>query len=72
MARIASYNYYAVANDGAIARLDPQIRANPHIYPPDELLENAEIIFQISPAAEERYQAAWREYSDWVEAGAGQ
>lgn len=62
MADIVNYNHYAPAHDGALDLIDPQIRNDPLVFPPNELLTNAEIIFPISAAAEQRYQAAWKQF----------
>jgi spermidine/putrescine transport system substrate-binding protein len=60
MAEIASYNLYAIANDGAFDLLSDEIRNNPLIFPPNEMMVNSEIILSISPEAEIRYQEAWQ------------
>jgi spermidine/putrescine transport system substrate-binding protein len=70
MAKIANFNYFAVAHDGALPLIDAEIRSDPLVYPPEELLKEAEIVFQLRPEAEIRYRAAWDEFTAWVEAGA--
>jgi spermidine/putrescine transport system substrate-binding protein len=62
MASIANYNHYAPAHDGALDLIDPQIRDDPLVFPSNDLLTHAEIIYPISAAAEQRYQAAWKQF----------
>lgn len=66
MAEIVSFNHYAPANDGAIALLSPDIRADPLIFPPENVLANAEIIFSISDPAEQLYLSSWEEFTTGV------
>jgi spermidine/putrescine transport system substrate-binding protein len=69
IAAIANYNHYAVPHDGALELLSPELRGNPLVYPPESDLIDAEIIFQISPLSEGRYQTAWSHFVDVTEAG---
>jgi spermidine/putrescine transport system substrate-binding protein len=62
MAKIVDYNQYAPANDGAIALLPPEIRSNPLIFPPENVLAKAEIIYPVSDQAEQLYLSAWDEF----------
>ena len=62
MASIVEFNYFAAAHDGAFPLLPSDIRNDPLIYPPDDLLQNAEIILAISPEAESRLVAAWGQF----------
>ena len=66
MARIANFNFYAVANDGAMPLIADEIRKSPLIYPPEDQLLNSEIIFSISPEAESRYQSGWAKFTGAV------
>jgi spermidine/putrescine-binding protein len=43
-ARIVNGVHYAGANKAAWERIDPKIRSNPAIYPPQEILEHCELI----------------------------
>jgi len=43
-ARIVNCVHYAGANQAAWDRIDPRIRANPAIYPPQEILDRCELI----------------------------
>ena len=63
MAKIANFNYYAVANDGAMPFIEEEIRSSLIIYPPNDLLINSEIILSISPEAESRFLEAWEKFT---------
>ena len=63
MAKIANFNYYAVANDGAMPFIEEEIRSSLIIYPPNDLLIKSEIILSISPEAEDRYLEAWEKFT---------
>jgi spermidine/putrescine transport system substrate-binding protein len=58
-AQIVNENYYASANEAARDFIDPEIRDNPVIFPPNEDMVNGEIYMPLSPAAEKLYRETW-------------
>ncbi|MEW5961051.1 MAG: spermidine/putrescine ABC transporter substrate-binding protein, partial [Chloroflexota bacterium] len=54
-AQIVNDNYYATVNEAALPFIDPEIRHNPIIFPPNEALTNAEIYFPLNPQGNELY-----------------
>ncbi|HMN59654.1 MAG TPA: spermidine/putrescine ABC transporter substrate-binding protein [Anaerolinea sp.] len=67
MAEIVNYNHYAPAHDGAIALLPSDIRTDPLIFPSDDVLANAEIIFPVSDSTEQLYQSSWEDFIAGIE-----
>lgn len=63
-AAIVNYNYYATPNEAARPLLDPALRDDPVIFPPDEELHNAEIILPLSAEGQARYDQLWAELFD--------
>jgi spermidine/putrescine transport system substrate-binding protein len=60
--QIVNVNYYSMANDAAEAFIDPEILNDPIIYPPNEDLENAEIMLPLSPEGEKLYAQVWERF----------
>ena len=63
-ARIVAESFYPMANDAALPLIDPEILANPVIYPPPEALQHAELTLPLSPDGTERRRAAWQIFLD--------
>jgi spermidine/putrescine transport system substrate-binding protein len=61
-AEIVNYNYYATANEAAFPYIDPDIINNPVIFPPNESLQNAEIILPLNPDGEKLYSEIWERF----------
>lgn len=58
-AMIVNQNYYASANETAREFIEPEIRNDPVIFPPDEDLKKGEVYLPLSPAGEATYQELW-------------
>ncbi|MBI4787489.1 MAG: spermidine/putrescine ABC transporter substrate-binding protein [Chloroflexi bacterium] len=61
-AAIANENYYATPNEAALPLINPELLNDPVIFPPNELLKNAEIVMPLSPGGEIMYDAIWQRY----------
>jgi spermidine/putrescine transport system substrate-binding protein len=61
-AQIANENHYATPNEAAFPFIDPAIHNDPVIYPPNQNLQNAEIILPLSPEGESLYQNIWERF----------
>lgn len=58
-AQIANENLYATPNEAAWPFIDPEILNDPVVFPPNDDLQNAEIILPLSPAGQELYAGIW-------------
>lgn len=63
-AQYTNTNFYATANDAAHDLIDPAIRGNPAIFPPSELLQNAEILMPLSVEGEALYDSIWARFME--------
>lgn len=61
-ADIANQNYYATPNEAAQSFIDPEILSDPVIFPPAEVLRNAEIILPLSPQGQKMYDQIWARF----------
>ena len=61
-AQIINETFYWLPNDAAMSLVDPEIRDNPAIFPPSEMLQNAEIILPLSPEGEALHAQAWERF----------
>ncbi|MBL8155412.1 MAG: spermidine/putrescine ABC transporter substrate-binding protein [Anaerolineae bacterium] len=61
-AQMINEHYYPMANEAAEPFIDPAIRDNPVIYPPDEVLRNAELIVPLSVDGQQRYLELWERF----------
>lgn len=59
-AAIVEHNFYATPNDAAKPLIDPAIRDDAVIFPPNKAMHNAEIILALSDAGQARYDALWK------------
>ena len=62
--KIINESYYPMANDAAAPFISPEIINNPIIYPPREVIENAEIILSLSPEGLKLYEDIWQQFID--------
>jgi len=60
--RIVNENYYPMATEAADAFIDPEILNDPVVYPPNEDLDNAEIMLPLSPEGEKLYADIWERF----------
>lgn len=60
--QIVNVTYYSMANEAAEAFIAPEILSDPVIYPPNEDLENAEIMLPLSSDGEELYAEIWERF----------
>jgi spermidine/putrescine transport system substrate-binding protein len=68
-ARLTNFNRYSSPNDAAREQVDPALRDNPALFPPQELMRNAQIQYALSDEARTRYQAIWDEARALIPAG---
>ncbi len=61
-AEIVNETYYATANEAARLLVDPEIQEDPLIFPPIEVLQNAEVILPLSPESTELYDQIWERF----------
>lgn len=52
-------NFYASANDAALAQLKPALAQNPVLFPPQEVMQNIEIVMPLSVEGEKQYAQIW-------------
>ena len=55
------YIYYSTPNKAVIEAMDPELRKNPAIIPPDEALEGCEVCTQYDPEVTALYNDLWKE-----------
>jgi spermidine/putrescine transport system substrate-binding protein len=61
-AQIANENHYATPNEAAYPLIDPGLRDDPLIFPPNEDLQKAEIILPLSQEGQKLYDQIWRRF----------
>jgi len=61
-AEIVNETYYATANEAARSLVDPEIQEDPLIFPPIEVLQNAEVILPLSPEGTELFDQMWESF----------
>lgn len=61
-AQIVNASYYWLPNDAALPLVNPEIRDNPAIFPPPQMLKNAEILMALSPEVEALYEQEWERF----------
>lgn len=63
-ARITNELLVATPNEAARPLIAPDVLNDPLIFPPNELLQNAEIELPLSPEGERRHDAIWQRFLD--------
>lgn len=66
-AEIVNETYYATANEAARSLVDQEIQDDTLIFPPIEVLQNAEVILPLSPANTELYDQTWERFKSELE-----
>ncbi|HEX2621057.1 MAG TPA: spermidine/putrescine ABC transporter substrate-binding protein [Phototrophicaceae bacterium] len=61
-AKLVAWNFYATPSDAARPLIDPTILNNPAIFPPNDLLKNAEVMLPLSPKTAEIQDSIWNEF----------
>lgn len=61
-AQIANENLYATPNEAAWPLIDPELRNNPLVFPPNKDMARAEIILPLSPEGQELYNQIWQKF----------
>jgi spermidine/putrescine transport system substrate-binding protein len=61
-AQIANENRYATPNEAARPFMNPAILNDPVIFPPNQDLQNAELVLPLSPAGEKLYADLWARF----------
>jgi spermidine/putrescine transport system substrate-binding protein len=61
-AQVVNEKKYASVNDAALPLIQPEIRNDPVIYPPNQDLQNGHIILPLSPEGEKRYADLWARF----------
>lgn len=61
-AQIVNEFYYAVPNEMAVGYIEPQIRNNPNVFPPKEMLENAEMNLPLSSDGQKLWNQVWERF----------
>jgi putrescine transport system substrate-binding protein len=61
-ARNSSFVHYAVANSAAYPLIDPQVRGNPSIFPPPEIMQRLVVDLPHSPAYLRALTRAWTRF----------
>jgi spermidine/putrescine transport system substrate-binding protein len=61
-AQIVNESYYPIPNDAAQPFIDPDILADPIIYPNASDLKNAEVSLPLSPQGEKLYDDIWKRF----------
>lgn len=63
-AKITNENLYATPNETAKPFIDPALRNNPVVFPPNEAMHNAEIILPLSQTGKKLYEETWERFID--------
>ena len=63
-AQIVEYNHYPTPNEGAMSLIDPEVLANPLIFPPNEALAHAELFLPLDDATQAMWDTEWQRYLD--------
>lgn len=58
-AKILEYNYYSTPNDGVAPLVAEELRNNPLIFPPNEVLQDSSLILSLGTEVEARYAEIW-------------
>lgn len=58
-AEIVQSNYFASANEAALAYIDPALTGDPALYPPQSVMERTEIVLPLSAEGEALYARVW-------------
>jgi len=61
-AKIVNETYYATAHEAARSLVDPEIQEDTLIFPPIEVLQNAEVTLPLSQEATELYDQTWESF----------
>lgn len=63
-ASLIQRTFYALPNEAALALLGPALAGDPVLFPPQEVMQNTEIVMPLSPEGEERYARVWQNFLD--------
>jgi spermidine/putrescine transport system substrate-binding protein len=66
-AEIVNETYYATANEAARSLVNPEIQEDTLIFPPIEVLQNAEVILPLSPESTKLYDQTWERFKSELE-----
>lgn len=58
-AEIANQNYYATPNEAAYTFIQPELLADPVIFPPNDAIQHAEIVLPLSPQGQQLHAQTW-------------
>ncbi len=58
-AEIVQTNYFASANEAALAYIDPALTGDPALYPPQSVMDRTEIVLPLSAEGEALYARVW-------------
>jgi len=58
-AEIVQTNYFASANEAALAYIDPALTSDPALYPPQSVMDRTEIVLPLSAEGEALYARVW-------------
>jgi spermidine/putrescine transport system substrate-binding protein len=53
---------YATANEAALVLIDPELRDDPVLFPPTEVIGHGEWYLPLSPAGQQRYDEVWQQF----------
>lgn len=62
-AQIINENYYPMANEAAKPFVDPALLADPVVYPPNDVLRNAEFILPLSAEGQALWDDVWARFT---------
>ncbi len=62
-AQVVNEKKYASVNDAALPLIQPEIRNDPVIFPPNQDLQNGHIILPLSPEGEKLYADLWARFT---------
>ena len=61
-AELVNSGYYPLPNDAAIPLIDPEILADPAVYPTNEQMRNAQFLLPLSAAGEQLHADVWTRF----------
>ena len=63
-AEIVNENYFATANEASFELINPEIYNDPLVFPPNEQIQNGEVVVPLDPETQKLYDEIWQAFLD--------
>ena len=63
-AEIVNENYFPTANEAAFKLIEPEIYNDPLVFPPNEKIQNAEVVVPLDAETQKLYDEIWQAFLD--------